>query len=162
LILKEKSIFVVSVLLYKFLSFIGFYLSACLGLSILGQLLIKHPVGSIQILTGEGGSNATSIVDGYVPIIVPPAEVSWHPVPPLSGRHSPQLTLPSKASHLDSLNFVEVNGLLVTEGEEIAFDDDPIIPNDHVLVLVQNIVSHKNENSNKSKVIYTTGSFHRY
>jgi hypothetical protein len=142
LIPKEKSILVVSVLFYKFLSFISLYFSTCLGLSILGQLLIKHPVSSIQILTGEGGSNAASVVDGHVPIVVPPAEVSRHPEPPLSGRHSPQLTLPSKASHLNPVDFVEVNGLAVAKGEEIAFDDDPILPDDHVLVLVQNIVSH--------------------
>jgi len=87
-------------------------------------------------LAGKAGSDAAAIVNSNIPIIVPPFEVSWHPVSPLGGRHPPKLALPCVCPHFYALDFVEVDGFFISEGEEVALDDYSIVVYGHVFVLV--------------------------
>lgn len=87
-------------------------------------------------MAGEAGSDAAAIVDGDISVVVPSFEISWHPVSPLSDVHSPQFALPCVFPHFYALDFVEVDGFAVSEGEEVALDDYSIVVDDHVFVLV--------------------------
>ena len=91
---------------------------------------------SIHVLAGEAGSDAAAIVNSDIPIVVPSFEISWHPVSPLSGVHSPKFTLPCVFPHFYALDFVEVDGFAVSEGEEVALYDYSIVVDNHVFVLV--------------------------
>lgn len=87
-------------------------------------------------MAGEAGSDAAAIVNSDILIVIPSFEISWHPVSPLSGVHSPKLALPSEFPHFYALDFVEVDGFVVSEGEEVALDDYSIVVDNHVFVLV--------------------------
>ena len=111
-----------------------------LDLLVLGQGLAERLIGPFDFGAGEAGSDAASIVNGHKILIVPSVAIAWHPIAPLRRRHSPQLAFPLVVPQLHPFDFVEVYGFALSEGEEVALDDDPVVADDDVLVLVEDIV----------------------
>lgn len=119
---------------------LAFHLLALLDLSVFGQSLAEDLICPFHVGAGEAGSDAASIVDGHKILIVPSVAIAWHPIAPLRRRHPPQLAFPLVVPQLHPFDFVEVYDFVLSEGEEVARDDDPVVADDDVLVLVEDIV----------------------
>jgi hypothetical protein len=110
------------VLFNKLILFHLLYLHLFIALFINPQLLTQNLIGPVHIRTGEAGCNAAARIDSYKPIVIPTFQIARHPISPLLHVHAPELALPRKIFHLDSLYLRKIKGFAVAEGKEVAFD----------------------------------------
>jgi hypothetical protein len=71
-------------LLRQFVCLFLTHFSAFVCLSIFSELRVENLISSIHIFASEGWSNAAAIVHGNVAVVIPPTEITGHPVTPLS------------------------------------------------------------------------------